>query len=427
MNILVVGSGGREHALAWKCAQSPIAETVYVAPGNPGITAEKNCENVDLDPQDFESLAEFARTKDVGLTIVGPEAPLVEGIRDFFDAKGLRCFAPSRAASQLEGSKSFTKEFLIRYGIPTAAYKKFREVDEAVAYVQTQGAPIVIKANGLAAGKGVIVAQSQQEAIDAIRAMLTEDRFGVAGKEIVIEEFMAGEEASFIVLSDGRNIVPFATSQDHKARDEGDIGPNTGGLGAYSPAAVITEERHQRVLETIIAPTIKGMAADGHPYIGFLYAGLMITPDDEIKVVEFNCRFGDPEAQPIMMRMQDDLVDICLQALDGTLEGVKLGFDGRVAVGVVMASGGYPANYETGFEITGLAKKLPGTKIFHAGTSEDGGKIVTSGGRVLCVVGLGSTALIAQQQAYERIASIQWKDTYYRRDIGHRAIARENV
>ena len=427
MNILVVGSGGREHALAWKCAQSPIAETVYVAPGNPGITAEKNCENVDLDPQDFESLAEFARTKDVGLTIVGPEAPLVEGIRDFFDAKGLRCFAPSRAASQLEGSKSFTKEFLIRYGIPTAAYKKFREVDEAVAYVQTQWAPIVIKANGLAAGKGVIVAQSQQEAIDAIRAMLTEDRFGVAGKEIVIEEFMAGEEASFIVLSDGRNIVPFATSQDHKARDEGDIGPNTGGLGAYSPAAVITEERHQRVLETIIAPTIKGMAADGHPYIGFLYAGLMITPDDEIKVVEFNCRFGDPEAQPIMMRMQDDLVDICLQALDGTLEGVKLSFDGRVAVGVVMASGGYPANYETGFEITGLAKKLPGTKIFHAGTSEDGGKIVTSGGRVLCVVGLGSTASIAQQQAYERIASIKWKDTYYRRDIGHRAIARENV
>jgi phosphoribosylamine--glycine ligase len=427
LNILVVGSGGREHALAWKCAQSPMAEKVYVAPGNPGIAAEKKCVNVDLNPHDFDLLADFAKTNDVGLTIVGPEAPLVEGIRDFFDAKGLSCFAPSRAASQLEGSKSFTKDFLVRHGIPTAAYKTFRKVDDAVAYVQSQGVPIVIKANGLAAGKGVVVAQSQKEANDAIRGMLIEDRFGIAGNEIVIEEFMAGEEASFIVLTDGRNIVPFATSQDHKARDEGDTGPNTGGLGAYSPAAVITEERYQRVLETIIEPTVQGMAADGHPYIGFLYAGLMITPDDEIKVVEFNCRFGDPEAQPIMMRMQDDLVDICLKALEGKLEGVELSFDGRVAVGVVMASGGYPADYETGFEIKGLAEKGLGTKIFHAGTSEENGKIVTSGGRVLCVVGLGSTASVAQQQTYDRIANIEWKGAYFRRDIGHRAIARENV
>ena len=339
----------------------------------------------------------------------------------------MSCFAPSRSASQLEGSKSFTKDFLVRHGIPTAAYRTFRKVDDAVVYVQSQGVPIVIKANGLAAGKGGVVAQSQKEANDAIRGMLIEDRFGIAGNEIVIEEFMAGEEASFIVLTDGRNIVPFATSQDHKARDEGDTGPNTGGLGAYSPAAVITEERYQRVLETIIEPTVQGMAADGHPYIGFLYAGLMITPDDEIKVVEFNCRFGDPEAQPIMMRMQDDLVDICLKALEGKLEGVELSFDGRVAVGVVMASGGYPADYETGFEIKGLAEKGLGTKIFHAGTSEENGKIVTSGGRVLCVVGLGSTASVAQQQTYDRIANIEWKGAYFRRDIGHRAIARENV
>ena len=425
MNILVIGSGGREHALAWKCARSSIVQKVYVAPGNPGTGAEEKCENVKLDTEDFEALTEFASANDVGLTIVGPEAPLVDGIRDFFDAKGLNCFAPSQAASQLEGSKSFTKEFLVRHGIPTASYKTFQDVDEAIAYVESQGTPIVVKANGLAAGKGVVVAQSQQEAIAAIRSMLIENRFGAAGKEIVIEEFMAGEEASFIVLTDGLNIVPFATSQDHKARDEGDTGPNTGGLGAYSPAPVITEERHRRILETIISPTVKGMAADGNAYVGFLYAGLMITPEDEIKVVEFNCRFGDPEAQPILMRMQDDLVSICLKALSKELEGVQLTFDPRVAMGVVMASGGYPLEYSTGFTIAGLSDELPETKTFHAGTAEEEGKIVTSGGRVLCVVGLGDTISLAQRRAYKRLESINWKNAYFRRDIGHRAMARE--
>ncbi len=425
MRILVVGSGGREHALAWKARQSAGVEEVLVAPGNAGTAAEPGVRNVDIAVDDFEALAELARREHVALTIVGPEAPLVAGIRDYFDAADLPCFGPSAGAAQLEGSKAFSKDFLARHGIPTAAYRTFTDLAEAEAYVREQGAPIVIKADGLAAGKGVVVARSEPEALAALRDMLSGGAFGAAGSRVVVEAFLEGEEASFICLCDGRRAVPFASSQDHKARDDGDQGPNTGGMGAYSPAPVVTDAVHQRIMTEVIEPTVAGMAADGFPYVGFLYAGLMIAPDGSPRVIEFNCRFGDPEAQPVMMRLRSDLVSLCRDALAGSLDPVALEWDPRVALGVVMAAGGYPASYRKGDPIDGLEHSgADDLKVFHAGTRTEGGRVVTGGGRVLCVVGLGPDVAAAQARAYQGVARITWQDCYYRRDIGYRAIAR---
>lgn len=425
MKILVIGSGGREHALAWKAAQSAGVEAVLVAPGNAGTAREPGLENVDVAVDDFAALEALVRREAVDLTIVGPEAPLVAGIRDHFDAAGLPCFGPSAAAAQLEGSKAFSKDFLARHGIPTADYRTFSRLDEAERYIRERGAPIVVKADGLAAGKGVVVAATVDEALEAVRGMLSGDAFGEAGSRVVVEEFLAGEEASFICLCDGRRAVPFASSQDHKARDDGDRGPNTGGMGAYSPAPVVTPAVHERIMREVIEPTVAGMAADGHPYVGFLYAGLMIMPDGAPKVIEFNCRFGDPEAQPVMMRLRSDLVALCRRALDGALDGVELDWDPRVALGVVMAAGGYPNGYDKGDGIDGLddvgAEDL---KVFHAGTRLDGDRVVTSGGRVLCVVGLGDDVAAAQRRAYEGVDRIHWRNRYFRTDIGHRAIGR---
>ncbi len=424
MNVLVIGNGGREHALAWKAAQSPRVGTVYVAPGNAGTAVEQGCENVAIDVGDFPALADFARGADVGLTIVGPEAPLVAGICDYFGAEGLPCFGPSGAAAQLEGSKSFTKEFLARHGIPTAAFATFTDAAAAIDYIHAQGAPIVVKADGLAAGKGVVVAATVAEAAAAASEMLSGDAFGSAGRRVVIEEFLTGEEASFICLCDGTMAVPFASSQDHKARDDGDKGPNTGGMGAYSPAPVVTPELHERIMREVIEPTVAGMAADGNPYTGFLYAGLMISPEGEPKVIEYNCRFGDPEAQPVLARLESDLITLCEAALARELEGVRLAWDERVALGVVMAAGGYPTGYDKGDAISGLQEAQPDTLVFHAGTARADDAVVTNGGRVLCVVGLGDDVAAAQQRAYERVAGISWRNHYYRRDIGHRALAR---
>jgi phosphoribosylamine--glycine ligase len=427
MNILVIGSGGREHSLAWKAAQSDSAEMVFVAPGNAGTALEGNLQNVDLDPMDFEALAEFASSNNIGLTIVGPEAPLVEGIVDFFNAKGLPCFGPSAKAAQLEGSKAFSKDFLSRHSIPTAAYKSFTDVGPAIDYIKTNGAPIVVKADGLAAGKGVIVATTEAEAIAAVEDMLAGNKFGDAGNRVVIEEFLVGEEASFIAIVDGSNVLPMATSQDHKARDDGDLGPNTGGMGAYSPAPVVSAAIHQKIMDQVIIPTVKGMAADGNDYKGFLYAGLMITPTGDIAVVEFNCRFGDPEAQPVMMRLNSDLCELCLATIAGTLDTQTVDWDPRTAVGVVMAAGGYPNSYNKGDVISGLAgtgsKDL---KIFHAGTVKSKGEVVTNGGRILCAVALGETVSKAQASAYKLVNTVSWKDVYFRKDIAYRAIAREN-
>ena len=427
MNVLVVGAGGREHALAWKASQSTQVETVFVAPGNPGTAAESGCQNVDIRVDDFTALANFAVSNDVELTIVGPEGPLVAGIRDFFDARGLRCFAPSQQAAQLEGSKAFSKEFLSRHNIPTGRYETFSSLADAERYIHAEGAPIVVKADGLAAGKGVVVAATVDEAVDAARSMLSGERFGDAGKEIVVEEFLAGEEASFIVVSDGEVALPFASSQDHKARDVGDTGPNTGGMGAYSPAPVVSDDIHQQIMATIIDPTIQGMDADGIRYQGFLYAGLMIDNEGVAKVIEFNCRFGDPEAQPVMMRLESDLVELCQRALDTELSTVELSFSEEVALGVVLASGGYPGDYKTGHEIRGLVQHMDGTKLFHAGTRADEARVLTAGGRVLCVVGMGSSVGEAQARAYRRVEGIEWKDMFYRRDIGYRAVQRETV
>lgn len=428
MNILVIGSGGREHSLAWKAAQSTSAEKVFVAPGNAGTALEKNLQNVDIDPMNFEALAEFASNNNIGLTIVGPEAPLVDGIVDFFTAKGLPCFGPSAKAAQLEGSKSFSKDFLSRHNIPTAAYKSFTDVGPAIDYIKTNGAPIVVKADGLAAGKGVIVASTEAEAIAAVEDMLADNKFGEAGNRVVIEEFLEGEEASFIAIVDGCNVLPMATSQDHKARDDGDLGPNTGGMGAYSPAPVVSAEIHQKIMDQVIIPTVKGMAADGNDYKGFLYAGLMITPTGEIAVVEFNCRFGDPEAQPVMMRLNSDLCELCLAAITGTLDSKTVEWDPRSAVGIVMAAGGYPNSYDKGDVIEGLADTgSKDSKIFHAGTVESKGTVVTNGGRVLCAVALGETVSSAQICAYELVNTVSWKDIYFRKDIAYRAIARENA
>ena len=427
MNILVIGNGGREHSLAWKAAQSANVEKVFVAPGNAGTAMEKNLQNLDLDPMDFAALAEFASSNDIGLTIVGPEAPLVDGIVDFFTAKGLPCFGPSAKAAQLEGSKSFSKEFLSRHRIPTAAYKSFTEIAPAIDYIKTNGAPIVVKADGLAAGKGVIVASTEAEAITAIEDMLAGNKFGEAGHRVVIEEFLVGEEASFIAIVDGSNVLPMATSQDHKARDDGDLGPNTGGMGAYSPAPVVSPQIHQKIMDQVIIPTVKGMAADGNEYKGFLYAGLMITPAGEIAVVEFNCRFGDPEAQPVMMRLNSDLCTLCLAAISGNLDSETIEWDKRSAVGVVMAAGGYPNSYGKGDVISGLNDtESKDFKIFHAGTTQSKGQVVTNGGRVLCAVALGETVSSAQAGAYELVNTVSWKDVYFRKDIAYRAIDREN-
>lgn len=427
MNILVIGSGGREHSLAWKALQSPQAETVFVAPGNAGTAREPGLSNVALDPMDFEALADFAEANAVGLTLVGPEAPLVAGVVDYFRQRGLACFGPSKAAAQLEGSKSFTKDFLKRHGIPTASYETFTDVEQARAYIRAQGAPIVIKADGLAAGKGVVVAMTEAEAAAAVDDMLAGNKFGDAGHRVVIEGFLAGEEASFIAMVDGKNVLPMATSQDHKARDDGDQGPNTGGMGAYSPAPVVSDEIYARVMDEIIRPTVAGMAADGNTYTGFLYAGLMISPSGAIDVVEFNCRFGDPEAQPVMMRLQSDLVEHCLAAVNGTLDTQSAQWDSRRAVGVVLAAGGYPEAYASGAAISGLdaAPDSAEAKVFHAGTKLDGDEVVTSGGRVLCAVALGDSVAQAQASAYELARGIEWENVYFRQDIGYRAIARE--
>jgi phosphoribosylamine--glycine ligase len=427
MNVMIVGSGGREHALAWKAAQSGQVDKVYVAPGNAGTAAEAKVENIPIGAEDTSSLIHFAKEAQIALTIIGPEAPLVAGIVDQFSAQGLRCFGPSQGAAQLEGSKAFTKDFLARHHIPTAAYQNFTEVDAAIAYIQQQGAPIVIKADGLAAGKGVIVAMTEVEAVDAVKDMLAGNAFGEAGHRVVIEEFLEGEEASFICMVDGKHILPMASSQDHKRVGEGDTGPNTGGMGAYSPAPVVTPAIHGRIMQEVIEPTVRGMAAEGHAYTGFLYAGLMITPDGTPKVIEYNVRFGDPETQPIMLRLKSDLVALCDAALDGQLDRVTAEWDERAALGVVMAAGGYPGSYEKLKPISGLpaATTTDDVKVFHAGTTLKDGGVLTSGGRVLCVTALGYTVREAQQKAYATAANIHWQDAYYRRDIGYRAVARE--
>jgi len=423
MNILIVGSGGREHALAWKASQSPNVTKVFVAPGNPGTASESGIENVAIAVDNIPALLLFAQEHDIGLTIVGPEVPLVLGIVDQFQAAGLKCFGPTAQAAQLEGSKSFCKDFLSRHGIPTAAYQSFTDKDLAIAYIKQHGAPIVVKADGLAAGKGVIVAQTEQEAIDAVEDMLAGNAFGEAGHRVVVEEFLVGEEASFIVIADGKHALAMATSQDHKARDNGDKGPNTGGMGAYSPAPVVTPDVHERTMREVIMPTLDGMAADGIPYTGFLYAGLMISPNGAIKVLEFNCRFGDPETQPIMMRLKSDLVDLCLAALAGELDKTSSDWDERAALGVVLAAGGYPDAYQKGAVISGLAADdSDDCKIFHAGTAQVGDDIVTNGGRVLCACALGDDIASAQRKAYELVGKIDWNSVYYRTDIGFKAI-----
>lgn len=423
MNILVIGGGGREHALAWKAAQSKGVNKVFVAPGNAGTLHEDKLENVDINAEDIDALKSFALQSDIALTIVGPEAPLVNGVVDSFQAAGLKIFGPGRGAAQLEGSKAFTKDFLARHKIPSAAYGNFTDEAEAIAYIKEQGAPIVIKADGLAAGKGVILAQSEDEAIEAVKDMLSGNSFGDAGARVVIEEFLVGEEASFICMIDGENILPMATSQDHKARDEGDTGPNTGGMGAYSPAPLVTDEIHQRAIDQVIRPTVDGMAAEGNPFTGFLYAGLMIDKQGGLKVLEYNVRFGDPETQPIMMRMQSDLVELCLAAVDGKLDQHSTQWDSRFALGVVLAAGGYPYDYHKGDIISGLdGADTENAKVFHAGTVMQDGNVVTMGGRVLCACGMGDTLAEAQKAAYELVNKIHWKDVYYRKDIGFKAL-----
>lgn len=425
MNILVVGSGGREHALAWKLAAPDSVSRVFVAPGNAGTALEPKLDNVALDPMDIEGLAAFAKQNDCALTVIGPEAPLVAGIVDHFTEQGLACFGPTAGAAQLEGSKSFTKDFLARHNIPTASYAVFTEIEPALAYVREQGAPIVIKADGLAAGKGVIVAMTLDEAEAAIHDMLADNKFGDAGARVVVEGFLEGEEASFIVMVDGENVLPMATSQDHKRIGEGDTGPNTGGMGAYSPAPVVTDAVHTKVMEQVIWPTVRGMAAEGHPYTGFLYAGLMIDAEGNPSVIEYNCRFGDPETQPIMHRLQSDLSDLCLAALDQTLDQHTAQWDPRPAVGVVLAAGGYPGSYEKGHVISGLESNWNvTTKVFHAGTRQEGNAITTQGGRVLCVSALGDSIREAIDAAYRGVDQIGWEGMVCRRDIGWRAIDR---
>lgn len=427
MKVLVIGGGGREHALAWKAAQSANVSKVYVAPGNAGTATEDKLENVEISATDIPALLAFVKSNDVQLTIVGPEAPLVIGVVDTFRAEGLAIFGPTQGAAQLEGSKAFSKDFFARHNIPTAAYQNFTDINLAKEYVRQQGTPIVIKADGLAAGKGVIIAENEQEAFIAIDDMLEGNKFGDAGSRVVIEEFLTGEEASFIVMIDGENILPFASSQDHKARDNGDKGPNTGGMGAYSPAPVVTQEVNDWAIANVIRPTVDGMKAEGNTYTGFLYAGLMIAEDGTAKVLEYNCRFGDPETQPIMMRMQSDLVELCLMACRGELDKAEIKFDERAAVGVVLAAGGYPNEYAKGLTISGLDTNTRiDAKTFHAGTSMKGEHVVTAGGRVLCATALGQSVTEAQKLAYELVEEISWENVYFRTDIAYRAIDREN-
>lgn len=427
MNILIIGNGGREHALAWKVRQSPLADKVFVAPGNAGTALEAGIENVAIAGTDLPALVTFAKENDIGLTIVGPEAPLVAGVVDAFRANGLKIFGPTQAAAQLEGSKAFTKDFLARHNIPTAEYQNFTEVEPALTYLKEKGAPIVIKADGLAAGKGVIVAMTLEEAEAAVKDMLSGNAFGEAGSRVVIEEFLDGEEASFIVMVDGKNVEAMATSQDHKRVGESDKGLNTGGMGAYSPAPVVTPEIHNRVMEEIIYPTVRGMAAEGNPYTGFLYAGLMIMPNGQPKVIEFNCRFGDPETQPIMLRLESDLIELCLAACDEKLDSVKSKWCKQAALGIVLAAEGYPADYRKGDEITGIPQATQSQKVFLAGVEEKDGKLLTNGGRVLCATALGNSVFEAQQQALKLAEQISWTGRFYRRDIGYRAVAREQA
>lgn len=426
MKVMVIGGGGREHALAWKAAQSPLVTQVFVAPGNAGTARESALQNVAIAADDVDALLAFAQQQQLDLTIVGPEAPLAKGVVDKFRAAGLAIFGPTQAAAQLESSKAFAKDFLARHRIPTAAYQNFTEIAPAKDYVRQLGTPIVIKADGLAAGKGVIIAQTEAEAFAAIDDMLAGNKFGNAGSRVVIEEFLTGEEASFIVMVDGKNALAFASSQDHKARDNGDKGPNTGGMGAYSPAPVVTPAVHQWVMDNVIYPTVQGMAAEGNVYTGFLYAGLMIAPDGSAKVLEFNCRFGDPETQPIMLRLESDLVELCQNAVAGKLDETEIKFTAQAAVGVVMAAGGYPDTYAKGSVIHGLdTPATEGAKVFHAGTELKGNDVVTNGGRVLCATALGNNVTAAQQAAYQLVSQISWEQVYYRTDIGYRAIARE--
>ncbi|EOX4226328.1 phosphoribosylamine--glycine ligase [Vibrio cholerae] len=428
MQVLIIGSGGREHALAWKVAQNPQVDTIYVAPGNAGTALEHKVQNVNIGITDIPALVAFAQDKAIELTIVGPEAPLVIGVVDAFRAAGLPIFGPTQGAAQLEGSKAFTKDFLARHNIPTAAYANFTEIEPALAYVREKGAPIVVKADGLAAGKGVIVAMTLQEAEDAIQDMLAGNAFGSAGSRVVVEEFLDGEEASFIVMVDGENVLPMATSQDHKRVGDADTGPNTGGMGAYSPAPVVTQDVHDRVMHEVIYPTVRGMAAEGNTYTGFLYAGLMIDNTGAPKVIEYNCRFGDPETQPIMMRLQSDLVELCQAAIAGKLDQVESKWDPRASIGVVLAAGSYPGDYAKGEVISGLpTQESAGQKVFHAGTETQGDQVVTNGGRVLCATALGNTVLEAQQRAYQLADQIHWNGMFCRRDIGYRAIAREQA
>jgi len=427
MKVLIIGSGGREHALAWKIAQSPRVTEIQVAPGNAGTALEPGVRNVAIAAEDVQGLLRHALVEKVDLTIVGPEGPLVLGVVDAFTAAGLRCYGPSRNAAQLEGSKAFTKDFLQRHRIPTAAYRAFTRESFDPSWVRAQRVPLVVKADGLAAGKGVVICATTGEAIETTQAMF-DGRFGKAGDKVVIEEFLAGEEASFIAMVDGTHVLPLATSQDHKRLRDADQGPNTGGMGAYSPAPVVTAEVHDRVMREVMWPTVKALAAEGTPYIGFLYAGLMIDADGAPSVIEFNCRFGDPETQPLLARMRSDLTALCEAALDGRLAGAQIDWDPRAAVGVVLAAHGYPDSVRKGDVIHGLdaAARLPG-KVFHAGTALSDGRVVTSGGRVLCAVGLGDTVAAAQQQAYALAAAIRYDGMQYRRDIGYRAVARERA
>lgn len=423
MKVLVIGGGGREHALAWKAAQSPLVSQVYVAPGNAGTYQESSISNIEIGAEDIKALLAFAQSENIGLTIVGPEAPLVNGIVDRFQAAGLCIFGPSAAAAQLEGSKTFTKDFLQRHQIPTAEYQSFTEIEPALEYIKSRGVPIVIKADGLAAGKGVILAYSEQEAIEAIQDMLAGNSFGKAGHRVVIEEFLYGEEASFICMVDGEHALPMATSQDHKARDNGDQGPNTGGMGAYSPASVVSPEIEARIMQQVIMPTVRGMAAEGIRYTGFLYAGLMVSSNGQVKVIEYNCRFGDPEAQPIMMRLQSDLVELCKACCDGDLAGKKITWDQRSSLGVVLAAKGYPDSYAKGEVIQDIPNADSTSKVFHAGTKIDAnGNTVSNGGRVLCAVALGEKLEEAQIKAYQIVDQIDWNGAYYRTDIGFKAI-----
>jgi phosphoribosylamine--glycine ligase len=423
MKVLIVGGGGREHALAWKAAQSQQVTRVYVAPGNAGTELEDGIENVDIGAEDIDALLEFAGANNIDLTIVGPEAPLVAGIVDRFEASGLKIFGPSAGAAQLEGSKTFTKDFLERHRIPSADYQSFTEIEPARAYLAQMGTPIVIKADGLAAGKGVIIAQTAQEADDAVTDMLAGNRFGEAGHRVVIEEFLQGEEASYICIVDGEQVIPMASSQDHKARDDDDLGPNTGGMGAYSPAPVLSEVIEDQVMSDIILPTVQGMQAEGNRYRGFLYAGLMIGADGNARVLEYNCRFGDPETQPILMRLQSDLVELCLAACNGELGGKSTKWDDRASLGVVLAAAGYPDSYAKGETINNIPAESDNGKVFHAGTRRDAdGNILSNGGRVLCAVGLGEDIAAAQRQAYDIVEKIDWKSAYFRTDIGFKAL-----